>query len=430
MKVIAFLPAKGSSERIESKNIKLLDGKPLFLHTLEKLSKCSFIDEVYLDTESDEVIDLASEVDCKVLKRDPKLATNKTDGHQLFMNEVKQVDGDIYIQILGTSPFIEIESIQKGVEKIKEGVYDSAVLIKKEKQYLWKSEKPLYNIDHIPNSVDLEDTIIETMGLYLINKEAALKTNRRFGEKVFFLKASPLESIDVNYEEEFLLANLIAAGRREKERQLFQNLSGMLTSSMLSDILDGLGLDGVISTLSLNLKEKKMMGYAKTLKLKKLEKGEDYRSIYDALKSYDTIVPQDIIVVENECSEYAYFGELNANLAIRQGAAGAIIGGKTRDTAEVAQLDFPVFSTGSNCKDVRQRAGLASINKKINLYGIDISPGDLIFADNDGVIIIPARFQDQVIAKALQTIQKEKNILLKITTGDDQMKLLRDIGEF
>ncbi len=53
MKIVAFLPVKGTSSRIENKNIKLLDGKPLFLHTLEKLSSCSFIDEVYLDSESE-----------------------------------------------------------------------------------------------------------------------------------------------------------------------------------------------------------------------------------------------------------------------------------------------------------------------------------------------------------------------------------------
>ena len=430
MKIVAFLPAKGSSERIESKNVKLLDGKPLFLHTLEKLMKCDFIDEVYLDTESEEVIELASETGCKVLKRDPALATNKTDGHQLFMNELQQVDADIYIQILGTSPFITIETIRKGIEVLKQGEFDSAVLIKKEKQYLWKNGKPLYDINHIPNSVDLEDTIIETMGLYIITKEAALKTRRRFGDHVFFLEASPLEAIDVNVEAEFYLANLIAAGMREKERQLFKNLSGMLTSAMLSDILDEFNIDGVVSNLQLNLKEKKIMGYAKTLKLRKLEEGEDYTSIYDALKSYDTVVPSDIIVVENECKEYAYFGELNANLAIRHGAIGAIIGGKTRDTAEVAKLDFPVFSTGSNCKDVRKRAGLESINKTINLFGVKVSPGDLIFADNDGVVIIPLRYQNMVIKKALETIEKEKNILLKITTGSNQMDLLKDVGEF
>lgn len=106
MKIVAFLPAKGTSQRIPSKNQKLLNGKPLFLHTLEKLVSCDFIDEVYLDTESDDMLNYASYLNYIPLKRDPALATNKTDGHQMFFNEVSQVDADIYIQILGTSPFI------------------------------------------------------------------------------------------------------------------------------------------------------------------------------------------------------------------------------------------------------------------------------------------------------------------------------------
>ena len=137
MKVVAFLPAKGTSSRVDNKNIKLLDGKPLFLHSLEKLTECEFIDEVYLDTESDDIIELASEVDCKVLKRDPSLANNKTDGHQLFMNEVHQVEADIYIQILCTSPFIEKETLRQGVHQLIESAeHDSAVLVSEERQYL------------------------------------------------------------------------------------------------------------------------------------------------------------------------------------------------------------------------------------------------------------------------------------------------------
>ena len=87
MKVVAFLPAKGTSSRIESKNIKLLDGKPLFHYTLEKLHQCTFIDEVYLDSESDEIFESATIIDHIPLKRDPKYANNKTDGHLLFYNE-------------------------------------------------------------------------------------------------------------------------------------------------------------------------------------------------------------------------------------------------------------------------------------------------------------------------------------------------------
>ncbi len=431
MKVVAFLPAKGTSSRIENKNIKLLDGKPLFLHTLEKLNLCDFIDEVYLDSESEEIFSLAENENCYFLKRDPLLATNKTDGNSLFYNEARQVEADIYIQILGTSPFIKKETIKKGIEILKtQNEYDSVVLVKKEKLYTWNEQTANYNLEHIPNSVDLPDTIIETMGLYITRKNVALKMKKRIGKNPYLLEASTIEAVDVNYPDEFELANFIAAGMREKERQLFKNLAYKLTSSMLSDIMDDLGCDTTITSLSLNLRNKKLLGRAKTLKIRELNENEDFRGIYDALDSYKTIVPNDIIIVENECSDFAYFGEMNANLAIRSGAIGAIIGGKTRDTKEVADLDFPVFSTGAKCKDVRKRATLESINKKINLYGVEVYPNDLIFADNDGIVVIPKKYEEEVIQKAFETINKEKNILSDIMNGKSISDILKNNGEF
>jgi len=431
MKIVAFLPAKGTSSRIENKNIKLLDGKPLFLHTLEKLVSCDFIDEVYLDSESEEIFSFAENVNCHFLKRDPLLATNATDGHSLFYNQAKQVEADIYIQILGTSPFIKKETIQKGIQILKtHSEYDSVILVKKEKLYTWNDKTANYDLEHIPNSIDLPDTIIETMGLYITRKNVPLEMKKRIGKNPYLLEASTIEAVDVNYPDEFELANFIAAGMREKERQLFKNLAYKLTSSMLSDIMDDLGCDTTITSLTLNLRNKKLLGRAKTLKIRELNKNEDFTGIYDALDSYKTIVPNDIIIVENECSDFAYFGEMNTNLAIRSGAIGAIIGGKTRDTKEVADLDFPVFATGAKCKDVRKRATLESINKKINLYGVEIYPNDLIFADNDGIVVIPKKYEEEVIQKAFETINKEKNILSDIMNGKSIKDILNNNGEF
>jgi CMP-N-acetylneuraminic acid synthetase/regulator of RNase E activity RraA len=430
MKVVAFLPAKGTSSRVESKNLKLLDGKPLFLHTLEKLMECDFIDEVYLDTESDDVIDLASEINCKVLKRDSNLASNTTDGNKLFLNEVKHVEADIYIQILGTSPFIEKETIQKGVKAIQNKEFDSSVLIRKERLYTWNEKGPNYNIEDIPNSFDLGDTIIETMGLYIVKREAVLSTRRRIGDKPYLLEATPLEAIDVNWPEDFDLANLIAAGKREKERKLLENIKSHLTSAMLSDIMDDFGLNGVLQGFKLNLPEKKILGKAKTLKLRALKDGEDFKGIYNALYSYNTIIPNDVVIVENEISEFAYFGELNANLAIRSGASAAIIGGVTRDTAEVEKLGFPVFSKGSNCKDVRKRATMESFNKTIEMEGIKVSPNDLIFGDNDGIIIIPKKYEEKILQRVFEVIKTESNVLVDIANGVDVDQLTKDHGFF
>ncbi|GAA0285583.1 CMP-N-acetylneuraminic acid synthetase/regulator of RNase E activity RraA [Gracilibacillus halotolerans] len=431
MKVVAFLPAKGTSSRIESKNMKLLDGKPLFHYTLEKLVECEFIDEVYLDSESEEIFESASEIDSNQLRRDPKLADNKTDGHILFHNEAKQVDADIYIQILCTSPFIKKETIKKGIDILKnQPEYDSVVLVKREKQYLWDEKGPKYDKDYIPNSVDLKDTIIETMGLYITRKNVALEDKKRIGNSPYLMEAEPIEAIDVNYPEEFELAEYIMAGIREKEREKFRNLSRVLSSPMLSDIMDDLGIDGFIGGFTLNIDEKKVMGRAKTLKLRALKEGEDFRGIYDALNSYKTIVPNDIIVVENEVSDYAYFGNLNANLAIRQGAVATIVGGKTRDTSEVSKMDYPVFSTGRVAKDVRKRATTESINKTIKIKDITVRPGDLIFADAEGIIVIPKTHEAIVIEKALEVLATENNIISEILLGYETKDIVDNNGAF
>jgi CMP-N-acetylneuraminic acid synthetase/regulator of RNase E activity RraA len=433
MKVVAFLPVKGKSNRIENKNIKLLDGKPLFLHTLEKLIKCDFIDEVYLDSESDEIFELASEVNCRSFKREEKYASNKTDGNVLFMNEVKHTPGDIYIQILCTSPFIEIKTIRKGVELLKtDHSYDSVVLIRREKFYTWDSQTlhPHYDMEHIPNSYTLDDTIVETMGLYIIRKEAAFATERRIGDHPYLLEAKPIEAVDVNYPEDFALAELIAAGKREKERKLLANLSQKLTSSMISDVLDEMGIhDKVLLGLTSNFLNKKLFGRAKTLRLKE-RTANDSTTIYDALNSYMTIIPGDIIAVENELPQFAYFGELNASLAMRSGAIGAIIGGKTRDSTEVKKFDFPVFSRGYSCQDIKDKGTLDYINKKIKINGVEIGYEDLIFADNDGIVVIPKVYEEKVLEKCFQVSKKENNILIDIAAGLDINEIRKMYGDF
>lgn len=433
MKVVAFLPAKGSSERIQNKNIQILDGKPLFLRQLEKLVKCIFIDEVYLDTESEEIIDLASSVDCKILKRDPLLATNKTDGNQLFYNEVKQVEADIYIQILSTSPFIQEDTIQQGIKILKNNQqYDSVVLVKKDKQYTWNPEtlKTNYDLNNIPNSNTLPDTIIETMGLYIVKKETAHRLKKRIGDKPYLLEAKAIEAIDVNYPDEFELANYIAAGIRENERKVFRNLSHLLTSAILSDIFDDLQITNqIIAGFQLNLEGKKILGRAKTLKIKKKEP-KDSTSIYDALLTYQTIVPNDIILVENEAPQYAYFGELNTNLAIRAGAIGAIIGGNTRDHNEVKKLQFPVFSKGYNCQDIKHKGTVAHYNKKITIEGVDIYPNDLVFADGEGIVVIPQKYELEVLERAKEVLRKENSIVNEVAEGIEVSEIRSKHGDF
>ena len=176
MRVYAFVPAKGTSERVENKNMRFLDGERLYIRALKTLLKCKEIDQVFLDTESEEMYKLADYLPIKFMKRDPSLANNKTDGHKMFMNEVNSYpDADIYVQLLCTSPFIHPQTIDNAIRKIKENAeYDSAIMMKKDKYYFWENNKPTYDINHIPNSKDLPETIIESMGLYIHKKKVPL----------------------------------------------------------------------------------------------------------------------------------------------------------------------------------------------------------------------------------------------------------------
>ena len=431
MKIVAFLPAKGTSSRIESKNKKLLNGKPLFFHTLKKLCECDFIDEVYLDSEDDEILDFADYLPYKKMKRDPALANNKTDGHQMFYNEVRQVEADIYIQILGTSPFIKKSTIKKGIDVLKEHPeYDSVVLVKKDKQYLWKDNQPIYDKFHIPNSIDLPDTIIETMGLYIMRSDAAHKLKMRFGDNCYFLDADPIEAVDVNFPADFEFAEIVQEGLNQRENSKLKTYSNFLTSALLSDILFEYKINSTITGLQMNLPQKKVFGRASTLKIRKLNQGEDYRGIYNGLDTYRQICPGEIIVVDNEVDDKAYFGELNGNLAVRSGAICTIVNGVTRDIQEVSNLDYPVFSKGYCCKDVKGVATIDYFNKPISIQGVKITPGDLIFGDINGIVVIPKKIEEEVILKALKTASVEKNVLKKILSNEDAKKIYEEEGEF
>jgi regulator of RNase E activity RraA/CMP-N-acetylneuraminic acid synthetase len=431
MRVVAFVPAKGSSERVENKNAKLLDGRPLVVHTLERLLKCQHVDEVYLDTESDDIAGLARHLPVRIMKRNRFLASNGTDGHALFMNEVQHVDADIYVQALCTAPFVRPETVDKAIAILMhDSRYDSVALFRKEKQYLWHDAGPTYGTGRIPNSVDLPVSTIEAMSLYVVRREAAQHTQRRFGDRVFQLEATPVEGIDVNTPGDFELAEYIASGQRERERVILRTLRTELSSPVLADILDQLGVSGAIRGLRPSTPDARILGRAKTLKLRPLAEGEDFHGIYEALKSYERMVANDVIVVENGVPDFAYFGDLNARLAIRAGAVGAVIDGVTRDSTNVRALGFPVFARDTYCVDVRNRETVDEIDGPVTIGGQTIFPGDLVFADADGVIRIPKKCERDVIDRAMETISKESRISRDIALNVPATGILKASGAF
>jgi regulator of RNase E activity RraA/CMP-N-acetylneuraminic acid synthetase len=432
MRVVAFVPAKGESSRIRNKNTVVLDGEYLFKRKLRQLLECPEIDDVYLDTESDAIIELASDLPVKILKRNPKLASNKTDGHELFANECARVQADIYIQCLCTSPFITAETMTRAIKAFKESPKsDSLVAVQKRKQYTWEKGRPAYGEGRIPNSVDLPDTIVESMGLYMVKRpKGGAKPKRRFGKNVVLFDLTDEEAFDVNWPDDLALAERICAGYRAVHNAALDAIRPHLVSSLLADICKERGIKAVLPPGFMRVSGRSILGIAKTLELRRLKKGEDVNGIYRALGSYNFVRPGDVIVVQSDVKGRAYFGDLNANIAVRSGAVGAVVDSFTRDSVELNGLEFSVFAKGIYCDDIKYEGTVQAMNRPIKIGDVTIHNGDYIYADDDGVLAIPKDLWPSVRAQAMANLKKEFDVRYAIIMGEDVDKVLGTHGAF
>ena len=434
MKVIAVIPVKSQSTRVKYKNTKLLTDRPLFIHTLEKLLEIDEIDEVWIDTDKKYIIDLALDYNCKNFKyfiRDEKYSNNNTCGNKLLENEINNISSDIYLQILCTSPFLKKNSIKKCINLLKSEKYESVITVSKEKIYKWNNNIPCYNINKIPNSVDLNDTIKESMSLYGITREEFLKTKRRIGINPYLLEIDLEESIDINNLNDFKLANKISKNNYLDECHLLNLLKINLNSCILSDILNDMGYsNNILSNFRLNILNKKLFGRVRPIQIRELKKEEDPNDIYKCLDSYNSISPYNIIFVNNKVKNKAYFGDLNATISLSKHAQGTIVNGITRDICRTVNLDYPVFFKDNNCSDVKKYGTLDYYDKPINVDGIVIYVNNLIFADIDGIVIIPKHLENKVLQKCREIILNESNIASSIIIGKTTNEIINNYGFF
>jgi regulator of RNase E activity RraA/CMP-N-acetylneuraminic acid synthetase len=434
MKTVAFVPAKGTSQRIQNKNLQIFDGEYLFKRKLRQLLECEEIDEVWLDSESEEIHALASDLPIKHLRRDVALATNNTDGHSLFENETKFTDADIVVQVLCTSPFIDKSIIDPALKEFKVSEYTSLVAVTENKLYLWENNYPLYG-GNIPNSIDLPTHTIESMGMYAVKTNGKV-VSKRYTDNPLLYKINQLEAIDINNKEDLILAKYISAGQRLENVQKLKTLSKVITSCMLSDICKEHNIDHFLSSNLQLLSGESFLGYAKTLKLSPLEgvekspTGPHWRGIFNALESYKFIEPGDVIVVSNDVPDKAYFGDLNATFAHRNGAVGVVVDGYTRDIDRVNEIGLPVFARGRRADDIRYEGTLESMNTPVTINGIVVRNNDIIFGDSDGVICIPQEKWEFILGEVKKTLKKEMMVKFEAVFGGDPIDILNNLGEF
>jgi len=220
--VVAFIHAKGTSERLPGKNMADLGGMPLFAHAVKAAQAAVLVDRVVVDSDSDEILQIALELGSATLNRPADLATNKTTGDDLAYWQASNAGGaSTIVQVVPTSPFISGATIDNAIRRLRpHGV--SVVGVRMEHLYLWTNGWPAYRSPsgELPNSKDLPVSTWETTGLYAVATAYALRTHRRIDpDDCLFLALSQIEAIDINTAEDLEFARIVWAGMQARKTE-------------------------------------------------------------------------------------------------------------------------------------------------------------------------------------------------------------------
>jgi 3-deoxy-D-manno-octulosonate 8-phosphate phosphatase (KDO 8-P phosphatase) len=213
--IVGVIHAKGSSERIIRKNFCLVQGVPLFLCQAINLANLIGKENVYIDSESEEILYLSKENGFNILKRDSVLSSNATGGVALLANFLKSLDfkPQTVVQLFPPMPLINLKQLEQGIEKVHlSKKYNSACFIAKTKHYTWLNDKPVYyqEGEEIPNGVELPIIEHELPTAYIVNVEEFEKTNSRTSKPLYKLDTeNELFEIDIDYDHDFSLVNAL-----------------------------------------------------------------------------------------------------------------------------------------------------------------------------------------------------------------------------
>lgn len=212
MRVVGFVPARGGSERTPNKNLSNVLGLPLFLWAANNLNRVLPKEDIYIDSDSDQILSIAKNYGFQTIRRPDNLATNATDGNKFMLWEVSNVEADIYVQHLPPMPFLREATLRDGLDAVMNKGYDSAVGVVSDYLYLWENGQPTYNKKSIPNSFTLTPTVVEGMGIYITSRDSILQNETRFGDRPFLLELDRYESLDIDYPGDLDFVKVLSRG--------------------------------------------------------------------------------------------------------------------------------------------------------------------------------------------------------------------------
>jgi regulator of RNase E activity RraA len=193
-----------------------------------------------------------------------------------------------------------------------------------------------------------------------------------------------------------------------------------LYTGAVADILDDLGYRNQCLPSSIRPLEPRMKvaGPVFTVRGRAMPPGERPDPRFRQMDMLDAIFPGSVIVIDpGDETRAAHWGELMSNTALQKGAVGCVIHGGLRDSGQILELGFPVFRAFHSPLSAAVRWEITDFVVPLRIGGVDISPGDYVLGDIDGVLVLPAAVVEKAIAIAEEVCRKETVVREELQKG-------------
>lgn len=215
----------------------------------------------------------------------------------------------------------------------------------------------------------------------------------------------------------------------ERDLGLVDRLAG-LYPAVVSDTLDRLGIRG--NTMASHIRplfaHARVAGFAATVHCVEVDAPPADREDWykGELEAVDALEPGDVMVVST-CAG-CYWGELLATASRFQGARGIVADAYTRDTLALIDMAFPTFVAGISPEDSLGRIEVDAIGIPVECGRVTVHPGDLVLADNDGVVVVPSAVAEEVVTLAEEKVSGENFVREKLAEGMPVSEAFRTYG--
>ena len=213
------------------------------------------------------------------------------------------------------------------------------------------------------------------------------------------------------------------------DAEMFDLIRNELYTPVVGDVLDDLGFTHQFLPQPIQPMREAMTLAGRAMPVVMIDVyGKQKKPFGRLTEALDQLEPGEIYLASGGDMRCAYWGEILTATAKKRGAVGAVINGFHRDTPKVLEQAWPVFSRGRFAQDSAVRTQVVDYRCPIEIGQVTVQPGELIFGDLDGVVVVPKKVEAEVIARAIAKARGEKLVRKEIECGMSSTAAFKKYG--